>query len=312
MSYIQLHQNICYYNIVVNTLLYISNTNCEMTTAADDDYAQIFTAITNDNVEFFRNRTDIREIASREDYCRTVLFYNRNAELVEFFLENGASTEIEADHHLLKYTALMNRLIHDYSGVNDPIVKLLIRYKADVNYHADVSDSFLSTPLQCAVSRGNLPMTQLLIDEGAIVEDKTLFVSPMSPECLKLLLDNNGNVDAADCRGVTILGYYVKQLYLQRVNGSVSELSRSGELVMRLLLDRGADPKSIFKDPRAKDMLDNYQRPPFHPLMLRKLEVKEICTLLLIRKIDIDCRHCLGVLPLELIQYIAIELVGMM
>ena len=274
-------------------------------------------AIASEDLDFLEQRSDIGEIAKDDRYFLFMIEEEiGSTELLELFLKNGADPNVKDDRGG-DFTPIMCISTYHAHPERYEQVKLLIEHKADVNYRSEVAasrDAF-STPLQCALrTTNNLDTIQLLLDSGAKIEDDTLFIFLIAPKYIELLIDRGANVDAVH-KNRTPLEFFA---WCLRKSGYNIRLLEN----MKVLLDHGADPSPLLNNSKHTEeltkFLKSYRRSPFHPRMLRKLEIRQICTLLWIQKIDWErdveegCIHCFGVLPFELLKYIIDELVGML
>jgi ankyrin repeat protein len=165
--------------------------------------------------------------------------YNGGSEIVKLLVSKGANLSVAGGS---KETPLT-----EATTANDTAtIKFLIEKGADVN----TADQYGQTPLWNASGEANLEAMKLLISKGADVNKANLAaetvkngpielfqLTPLhqasgsnSFEAVSLLLDHGAKVDALDARGMTPLLLAVAS-------------DRVEPRVVKLLLDKGADPK---------------------------------------------------------------------
>lgn len=266
------------------------------------------------------HRSDVEELKLMSDLDVIIADNNfafhalaRSDTMIKFFLENGSNPDPVDNYGV---TPLML-----YCGVTAmpaddliPSIKLLIDGKADVNWRA--STNFRKTPLDAAMA--NSPkIVELLLDNGAKIDDETLHDSCAFVDSLCLLLDRKADVDSV-FRGKSLLK---RTLEYQRGCSFLSDESPYIPCI-GLLLDYGADPRGIeFDNYRRRDytvipknaielknFIDNYHRPKLSARMLRKYEIEQWFCILILSKCP---ESIMFIIPNELINYIIAELVGM-
>ena len=190
--------------------------------------------------------------------------YDGGTEIVKFLISKGADL---AAHDDAGETALLAA-----TGANDTETALLLLQKG-----ANVNTSSLGshggggrTPLINAAAEGNVTLMKALLAKGADVNVASIaepyqvkngqialgLITPLhmavafgSPDAVKVLLDAGAKVNAQDVRGMTPLMLAIGT-------------DRANPAVVKLLLDRGADPAIRSKaGENASDWAKKFSRP---------------------------------------------------
>lgn len=281
---------------------------------------EIYDAIDRGDLEFLKTRSDIGEIAadSRNISRSFVCYQNSRYDVAKLFLHNGGDPNITWGEDCRKISALMF-VIRFRGGEHIDMAKKLIEFGADINYNNGVTATSKfythTNAIRCAITSGMRENVELLLDNGAFINDDDLFANFMNAEVLDSLISGGANLDAVrQYDGMKFLNF----CFTEMLDEMYFRCKGEYEDMVKMLLDNGADPTGIQVNDSNQvviEILKKYRRPPFHPRMLRKVERSQIFTMFCIREIDsvdLDSRHFLGVLPYELLMYIVEELVGMM
>ncbi len=178
--------------------------------------------------------------------------------IVRLLLRKGAKIDAESDLKLKGRTPLSNAAENMHAGV----VQLLLDAGAKVE--TEYQHKTGTTPLKTVLNFWNIKgrdfetIVQMLLEHGANVEAPengrldactALIMIACRPSCLtvlRLLLDNGANIEAKDTKAKTALCHAAEC-------GSINNV--------RLLLERGADPKSVdlaIIKPRHSESQDGY------------------------------------------------------
>ena len=204
------------------------------------------------------------EVNARSKIGRTPLLlaasYAGNTEVLKLLLAKGAD--------VLTRDKFENTPLLAATAANDTVsVKLLLEHGADFKGTDIHSKEFAErvptspataglTPLMNAAAEGNVEVVRLLLARGADVNTVSSAKAPSvkngpiglasftaltvaaaygGPETIQALLDHNANVNAQDVRGMTPLMLAIST-------------DRADPRVIRLLLDKGADPNLKSRD----------------------------------------------------------------
>jgi len=218
------------------------------------------------------------DVNARSKPGRTALLiassYNGGTEIVKLLISKGATVAVRGGSQETPLT--------EATAANDTTTsKLLIEKGADVN----AADQQGDTPLLNAAGESNLEVMKLLLDKGANVNAANTFggtvkngpialvsLTPLhyastanSFAAVGLLLNRGAKVDALDSRGFTPLTLAVAS-------------DRADPRVIKLLLDKGADPK--IKSKAGESTID----------WARKFNNPEILKLLGLRPVQASAR----------------------
>jgi ankyrin repeat protein len=135
---------------------------------------------------------------------------------------------------------------------NLDLIKILIRYGADVNYS---NNEYKLTPLRNAARNGYLEVVRFLVEKGAIIDARaadnaTALIASCGRghiECVRFLIQNGANINVKDKDGDTPL---------------INACANGRFEVVKLLMEKGAD-KNITdnKGLSAKDIASKYGFP---------------------------------------------------
>lgn len=161
--------------------------------------------------------------------------------MVKWLLKEGASFAAvnQNESTALHMIAESRRCTGDVSAVG-----LLLEKGIDI----DVKDTYGKTPLHCAANNGINEMVSELLNHGALIEAcnrsgvrslhfaaKSLRACRLSFPTVQVLLDHGAEVNALDHDGRTALHWAV-------INGQSRDVDLGRDPVIKLLLERGADP----------------------------------------------------------------------
>jgi|GEM_PF-1384158 ankyrin repeat protein len=188
---------------------------------------------------FLQNSIDVNQI---DEWGDTALHYacrGGNTNIVKLLLENGADVNVK---NLKQHTAWF----YASKRENADIIQLLSAYCADINEKPNLGIKALQDA--CIVS--DVEMVKLLLEQGVDASQLKYSIKDIDWEdwkyqiqILKLLANQNVDVDAADELGMTNLMYIssVKWYDFEKAWGSFEEFVNEQQEIMQLLLSEGTD-----------------------------------------------------------------------
>lgn len=252
--------------------------------------------IREDNAEGLEKRY-LMKVLAVEEYTISALF-NSGPKILELCLKSGVDpnklddSQETALWHICDSLCCESRTLYE--------IELLIKYHADVNYSRPVLGSVLDRAVETSSST---KLVKLLLNNGAKPSIRS-FISDYCPksesnDIFKLLIEARADPDLR-VWNVTLLETITKRLINMGGDTGYQRYIESEREKVIILLDHGADPRHITHIPG----IENYRRPSFSGIMLRKYEKKEIFTILCINKYDTTGKWYLGILPPELLRII--------